>query len=158
MSRKSKLYREYDEEGQLIKLECSNCHVIKTVDNFYKRKNIKDGVVTKCKKCTCERQKQYQLEHKEEIAEYSRKYYEDNKEKLKEYNQQYRENNKEKISENYKQYYQENKQSIMTQHTEYRKNKNRLKLKYGGLDMNNELNSIRDIKFEFVFKSLNILE
>ena len=121
------LYREYDEEGNLIKLECSHCHVIQTLDNFYKRKNIKDEVVTKCKKCTCEKQRKYQAEHKEERKEYNERYQEDNKEKLKEYGQQYRENNKEKISKLNKEYYQNNKKEIMKQHTDYRK-KNREKV------------------------------
>ena len=44
------LYREYDKDGNLIKLECGKCGEIKTIDNFYKRKDSKDGYNTKCKK------------------------------------------------------------------------------------------------------------
>ena len=33
------LYREYDEEDNLIKLECSKCHEIKTVDYFFKNRS-----------------------------------------------------------------------------------------------------------------------
>ena len=34
------LYREYDEEGNLVKKECSHCHEIRTVDNYNKCKKV----------------------------------------------------------------------------------------------------------------------
>ena len=37
-----RLYREYDEKGTLIKLECCKCHKIKSIDNFSKNKTCKD--------------------------------------------------------------------------------------------------------------------
>ena len=120
---KPKLYREYDENGNLIKLECTCCHEIKTIDNFYKRttNKSKDGVNPKCKKCVCEKQRKYQLEHKEERAEYNRKYHEDNKEKLNERSRQYRENNKERLREISKNYYEENKEKIYKHNLEYKR-------------------------------------
>lgn len=119
---KKLLYREYDENGTLIKLECSKCGEIKSVDNFYKRNTnkCKDGVNPRCKKCVCERQRKYQLEHKEERKVYDKKYRENNKEKLREYGHEYRENNKEKLRENNKKYYEENKEKIIKQNTEYK--------------------------------------
>ena len=44
-----RLYREYDKNGTLIKLECTHCHEIKSVDNYTKRKNYKDGYFNMCK-------------------------------------------------------------------------------------------------------------
>lgn len=171
MSRKSKLYREYDEEGQLIKLECSNCGEIKTVDNFYKRNSnkSKDGVNPKCKKCICEKQRKYQSEHKEERAEYNRKYYKDNIEILHEYCRQYRENNKEKLRENNKKYYEENKEEIMKQHTEYRyRNSDKVKkwhknyrekykdelLEKGRLYQNNNREKVRESNRKYYHENL----
>ena len=48
-----RLFREYDENGELIKLECSHCREIKSVDNFNKDKTSKDGYSNKCKECIC---------------------------------------------------------------------------------------------------------
>ena len=123
-------YREYNENGNLIKLECNVCHEIKTVDEFYKTKNrCKDGIVPRCKKCICKKQQKYQSEHKEERKEYNKKYQQNNKEKLKEYGQQYRENNKEKLREINKNYYEENKEEIIKHNTEYkRKNRDKSRL------------------------------
>lgn len=38
------LYREYDNKGNLIKLECSNCGEIKTVDCFNKINHLKTDI------------------------------------------------------------------------------------------------------------------
>lgn len=125
------LYREYDKDGNLIKLECTHCHEIKSVDNFYKRKTnkSKDGVNPKCKKCICEKQREYQSQHKEERKAYNKKYQKDNKEKLRQYRHDYRKNNIEKLIKNNKIYYENNKETIMKQHTEYRhRNKDKIKL------------------------------
>ena len=46
-----RLYREYDNEGNLTKLECTKCKEIKTVDNFFKDKYAKDGYKIRCKQC-----------------------------------------------------------------------------------------------------------
>ena len=103
---KKVLYREYDEKGNLIKLECSKCREIKTVDNFYKRNTnkSKDGVNPQCKKCICEKQRKYQSEHKEERKEYLSNYSKIHEEELKEYQRQRYENHKEDIKEKSKQH------------------------------------------------------
>ena len=91
------LYREYDEEDNLIKLECSKCHEIKTVDYFFKNRSKKDGVGIECKQCYIERDRRYRENNKEKISEKNRLYYKDNKKEIKERHRQYRENNKDKI-------------------------------------------------------------
>lgn len=99
------MYREYDEKtGELIKLECSKCHKIKTTDSFCKDKSKKDGVQTKCRQCDNERSRKWRENnpehnrqwcesHKKERYEYYCKYHENHKEEIR----QYRENHKEKM-------------------------------------------------------------
>ena len=98
--RKRLLYREYDNEGNLIKLECSKCHEIKTVDNFCKCKSCKDGINNKCIECV----RKYYENNKEEIIERTRQRYESNKEKISNYKRQWYENNKEEILDHNHQY------------------------------------------------------
>ena len=83
-----RLYREYDENDNLVKLECCKCGGIKTVDNFNKNKSKKDGVYNICKEC----RKEYNKNNREKEYERKRQRYENNKEKISETNRQYREN------------------------------------------------------------------
>lgn len=39
------------EDGELIAKECSKCHQIKPIDNFYKNTKYKDNHVNRCKDC-----------------------------------------------------------------------------------------------------------
>lgn len=75
------LYREYDEDGELIKLECDTCHQIKSVKCFHKCKSKKDGVHTKCKNCIKNYQQEYCIINKEKIREQRKQYIKINKEK-----------------------------------------------------------------------------
>ena len=54
-----RLIRKYDNDGNLISMECSKCHEIKEVGEFPKDKSKKDGVRTICKKCSSEYNKEY---------------------------------------------------------------------------------------------------
>lgn len=117
-----KVYREYDENGKLIKLECSKCGEIKTIENFYKSKREKDGVSVKCKSCTKMFSKKYREENKELISEKKRKWRENNKDKNSEINRQYRENNKEKLKEKSKIYRENNKEKIKDSNKRYYEN------------------------------------
>ena len=108
-----KLYREYDNEGNLIKLECSKCHEIKTADCFSKGKSKKDGVLSRCKQCCSKINRQYRENHKEEERERHRQWYENNKEEEREKHRQHYENNKEEIREYYRQRYENKTQQEM---------------------------------------------
>ena len=109
-----KLYREYDKEtGELIKLECSKCHEIKTADCFSKGKSKKDGVLSRCKQCCSKINRQYRENHKEEERERHRQWYENNKEEEREKHRQHYENNKEEIREYYRQRYENKTQQEM---------------------------------------------
>ena len=103
---------------------CSKCgewKVASTV-NFYKKKDGKYGLNSRCKKCRAEYKKQYRENNKDKIAEYKKQYYENNKEKLAEQHKQYRENNKDKKAKYNKQYYENNKERISEHKKQYREN------------------------------------
>ena len=117
MSRKI-LYREYDEEGNLIKLECSHCGEIKSVDNFSKCKSKKDGYSNTCKLCMNE----YMNQHKEERKEYLSNYSKNHKEELKEYQRQRYKNHKKDIKGKSKQHYHNNKETKKDYQRKYSEN------------------------------------
>ena len=117
------LLRNYDSDGNLISLECRECHEVKAVSEFSKDKIKKDGVRTICKDCAKEHrnqyykknadkekeyQKQYRKENKDKTAEYKAEYYKKNADKLKEYNTEWRKQNTDKIKE-YKREYDKQK-------------------------------------------------
>lgn len=117
---------------------CSTCGVEKSLVEFYKRKDSKDGYLNKCKSCHKEYKRNYYQENKEVInkkcREYNKGYYEKNKEEINRrsrqeykneevYNKkkQYRRDNKESIREYNLFYYQENKDSLNKKSNEYNK-------------------------------------
>ena len=134
MSRKSELYREYDEvTGELTRKECSKCHEIKDVSCFGKNKKAKDGVQCQCKQCANKYNRQWNENHKEERCEYNRQwrennpdygrqYNEDHKEEISEYKRQYYENNKEKDNERSRQYHENNKEKDNERSRQWREN------------------------------------
>jgi len=69
--------------------KCSNCGELKPFSEFYKQKNSKYGVQSRCKECEKEHNKKYYENNKEKMKEY----YENNKEKILEYKKEWRENN-----------------------------------------------------------------
>jgi len=60
---------------------CSRCKVVKPVNEFYKRKDSKDGRRNDCKECKDEYNKEYREDNKEHYKQYDKQYYQDNKEK-----------------------------------------------------------------------------
>lgn len=105
MPKGKKLYREYDEKGNVVRKECSICGEIKSVDCFIKNKGNKDGYGGRCKQCNDVYNHQYRENHKDEIHA-KRK--------------QWEENNKDILKIKRHEYYENNKETIMKQHTEYR--------------------------------------
>ena len=112
------------------------------MEEFYKRKNSKDGMRSDCKKCIRDHDRQYYQNNKERIKEQRKQYYRDNKEYINEYSRQYHQNNidtshtrdrqyyrdnKERINERTRQYHQNNKEQIKEQRKQhYRDNKERI--------------------------------
>ena len=79
-----RLIRKYDNDGNLISMECSKCHEIKEVDEFPKDKSKKDGVRTICKKCSSEYNKEYCKQNAYKLKEQKKEYYKQNVNKIKE--------------------------------------------------------------------------
>lgn len=114
-----KIYREYDKEGNLIKKECSKCHVIKGVSCFCKATRYKDGIYTICKECV----RKYQLENKERIKEVTQQYRIDNKDKIKYQRHQHYLENREKILDLERDYNRKNKDKVSKRRKQYRINR-----------------------------------
>jgi len=87
---------------------CSVCKEEKTIDEYYKRKDAKDGLRNTCKKCRkmC-----------------NKLYYSDNKERVKQLHKQYYNNNIDTITRYNKQYYSDNKERVKQLHKRWRENK-----------------------------------
>ena len=84
-----KVIRNYDNEGNLISKECTRCHKIKPVSEFYKNTRMSDGVQGKCKEC----ERKYKQDNAEKIKKYKKQYYKDNIETIKEHQKQYQKDN-----------------------------------------------------------------
>lgn len=88
----------------------------KSVDEFYNKKDAKDGKSLFCKACESKRSKEYYKSNQEKIKQSVREYAASNPEKLKQQNANYYIKNKEKLIERrrpYKALYsKENKQKI----------------------------------------------
>lgn len=123
---------------------CSKCGIEKPFDNFYKRKDSKDGYRNDCKDCKNimfknlyksnkdkinEKHKEYNKNNKKEIKKYHEEYYQENKEKISKKIKEYCENNKEKRKEFHKKYYQENKEKRLEYEKKRRKSNPLHKLK-----------------------------
>jgi len=112
------------------KLTCTSCLKNLDISNFYKNKNRKCGLQSKCKSCV----RQYTLDNYEKISEYRRKYKILHKEEIAEKNKQYVLNkkeelaahrrkrdiiNKEKIAKQKRQYGLDNKEKIKETRNKY---------------------------------------
>ena len=121
---------------------CTCCKTEKNLTEFYKRKSIKDGHSTICKKCKSEKDKKYREENKTKIYQSKKEYREknidtirvkkkeyrnNNKEKISKRDKEYRDRNIEEIKKNKKIYYEANKEHVLLKNKEYQK-KNRLRI------------------------------
>ena len=87
--------------------KCTKCGVVKSLDEFYNRKDSKDGKQFRCKICN----KKYKENNREKVNKYSKEYY-------KEYNKEYKKKNKKKS----KIYYQKNKERLIEYNKKWREN------------------------------------
>lgn len=72
--------------------KCTHCSKFKTVDNFYKVKNGKFGVMATCKHCISEKRKQKyhsNKEYRQQRVKQAKQYYQDHKEHVKAYVKQW---------------------------------------------------------------------
>ena len=103
---------------------CTKCKNEKSISEFNKDKQCKDGFKARCKDCIKEYQKQYRFTHKHKAQEYRKKYSIEHKDKLRdsqrkwreksnEYMKKYRSDNKIHILNYSKEYYIKNKSKIL---------------------------------------------
>ena len=94
---------------------CKTCKKNKTLDNFHRYKQAKDGHRYECKLCRKIDGQEYQIKNKKEIAIRKKQYCSLNQEKIKEAGKLYRENNAEIIKNKKKIYASKNKDKISKQ-------------------------------------------
>lgn len=153
MSRGKKLYREYDEDGNLIKKECSKCGEIKTVDCFHKNNQTIDGFRCFCKNCTNKSNRQSYENNKDKRVEYSKQYRTKNKDKIVEWVKQWRENNKDKVKEYRHQLYINNKSKVAEQSKQYYKNNKDKRNDYQKQYRENNKDKIADYRKHYLEKN-----
>lgn len=92
-----------DVETNTVTKICIGCGDEKSITEFHRNKNCKDGYLTKCKKCYNSYYKAnkdkiyvYIKENKENISAYKKRYYKENKEKLNSDNKVWRLSNPDK--------------------------------------------------------------
>lgn len=88
-----------------MKKICSKCGIEKDLEEFYKRKDSKDGKRSECKLCCINKQNLHRLANIDSIKKYKAAYYKSNKAKIKKYKFE----NKEKIKDYNSKYYLINK-------------------------------------------------
>lgn len=105
---------------------CSKCKKELTVNNFYKDRTRKDGLLYLCKKCTKIRNKIFNNLHKEE----AKKWRKNHKEEMKIYKKDYYLKNRIKLLEQKKEYYGKHKQKIISKVIKYSKNRRKTDINY----------------------------
>lgn len=100
--------------------QCTKCNEIKSIDNFHKRNDKKDGLSTQCKHCKSSIDKQYRELNKDKIKQDKKKYYNENKETIDITKKEYQQKNKELIKKYQKEYREKNKDTIKEYNKKYR--------------------------------------
>ena len=99
--------------------KCAICKIPKTISEFHKRKNSKDGFSYICKECKAKNNKEY----REKNPEYDKQWQKSNFEKLKIIRKKWRKNNHEKWRKNHREYYRKWREENPEREKKYRKNK-----------------------------------
>ena len=108
---------------------CKKCLVYKSLFDFNKNKNSKDGLQDNCKVCIKEYKKQYYIDNKEKILKKSKEYYIENQKIIIGRVKNWGDNNKDKLAQYKKDYVKRNRDYINTKMTQRKKDNPILKLK-----------------------------
>jgi hypothetical protein len=117
-----------------ITKSCAQCKQEQPLENFYKKKGCKHGVMSVCKTCWKQQVKEFQDSNKNIILERNKQYYIDNKEKYSDRNKENYIKNSEQRKENQRLYNKINKEKrkqynqrpeIKQRDNEYMKKKSR---------------------------------
>lgn len=98
---------------------CNVCKIDKSLDNFHKRKDSKDGLRNECKECTRVRINNYRKVNKEKVNKWNKGTYYRNINSHKNTKKVYRDNNKEKMRE-LRRIWLENNKEYSTKYTKER--------------------------------------
>lgn len=113
----------------MMEKRCHKCKVVKPLNDFYKRKESKDGYRNDCKQCRKKNQKKYYQKNREEIVAKSRieskkyRFSEQGKLTRKKYWDKYYKENKDKILSKNKKWCKENQERYRESVKKYRKKK-----------------------------------
>lgn len=100
---------------------CSKCNEGKKLNDFYNKKDSKDGKASFCKDCNSKLSKEKYLKNKEVIKKRVKTYSQKNKDKIKSYQKEYYSSNKNELNNKNKIYNSKNKESIKKYIELYRK-------------------------------------
>lgn len=65
--------------------KCSTCGEVKPINEFYKQRDSKDGLHSRCKCCKNKKQKEYCKKHFKKIKEYNKKWKKEHRKELNKY-------------------------------------------------------------------------
>ena len=130
--------------------QCIRCQEIKSLDNFTKDKNQKDGLMRYCKPCRKIMKHESYMRNREKNLPKFKAYREANKEKVAAGKKRCYEAKKEYYSESRKNKYRENREQILAGQAEYRRN-NKEKIRASNLAYkaaNREILSKKQVEYQ----------
>lgn len=94
---------------------CRVCKEYKPLEEFPNNRCRKDGKGVECKKCNCDRAKDYRMKHPEWKAEYDKKYREGHREICTRHMRKYRERNRELLLSKKRKWYKDHPECLTAQ-------------------------------------------
>ena len=98
---------------------CSVCGVVKSLDDFHRKRGGADGRASRCKECTSTYYRRYREENRDKVRERKRRYYEENRDKIAERARRYREENRDKVEERKRSWYEANRDKVRERRRRY---------------------------------------
>lgn len=98
---------------------CTKCGCNKSLSDFRKNKNTKDGLRTECKACSKSMNKNYYENNKEKVKETTKNWLVDNSDKMKLYNDNWSKSNPKKRRLYSKKWSNNNQEQVRNNHNEY---------------------------------------
>lgn len=99
---------------------CSGCGVVKSLDDFHRRRASADGRESRCKECKSARNRRYREENRAKLLECKRRHYKENRDKELELRRRWREENRDKISELNRRWREDNRDKVREYQHRYR--------------------------------------
>jgi len=122
---RERLFQEclkYQLENPIVEKPCTCCKIVKSIEEFYKNKNNKDGFNGQCKICCSLYNKKRYLQNPEKVKEKSKQWCSKNPETDKETHKRWRRNNPEKCKENSQRWRRNNPEKCKENNQRWRRN------------------------------------